>query len=463
MSDGRTVAALATAAGVSGVAVVRISGPEAFAVADRVVRCAGAPPSRRPAGAFFHAVFTAGGPAAAAIDDGLALVFRAPRSYTGEDAVELQGHGGIVVARQVLQAVLSAGARAAGPGEFTRRAFLNGRLDLTQAEAVLDLIQAQTERAARAAREQAAGGLRRRMEALYDRLTALCADIEGMLDVEEGELPTRFLEEARGGIGAIAAEAQLLLATWGEGHLLRDGLLVVIAGRVNAGKSSLLNAILGRRRAIVSESPGTTRDTIEERYALNGIPLRLADTAGIRDTVCEVEREGVSRARLLMEEADIVLYVVDGTAPPDRADREALAALPAEGTLVVINKADRPECAGLAAVCASLGLPPAYGVIRCSAQAADGVRPVMDALQSKLDGVAAGPHDGVAIGQRHAAELTTAHAALRAAASLLAREDELLLAATKLREAAEAIGRITGRIYSDDLLDTIFSRFCVGK
>jgi tRNA modification GTPase len=456
-----TIAALATAAGPAGVAVVRISGPDAFAVADRVARCAGRPPSQRPAGTFFHATF-ADGAAGEALDDGIVLIFRAPRSYTGEDTVELQGHGGAVVARQVLQAVFHAGAQPAGPGEFTRRAFLNGRLDLTQAEAVLDVIQAQTGRAARAAREQAAGGLRRRVEALYGRLTAVCADIETLLDFEEGEISRPFMETARTELGAVVTEVQALLATWGEGHVLRDGALTVIAGRVNAGKSSLLNALLGRPRAIVSESPGTTRDTIEEGYTLNGIPLRLADTAGIRDATCAVEREGIVRARQLTEAADWVIYVVDGTTPPNETDREAIAALPVERMIVAVNKADRPDCAGNAALAAALNLPAAVAMPRCSAITPDGARSVVEVLQAKLE-ASAGTHEAVAISQRHAVELTTANAAIRLATSLLKHPDELVLAAIPLREAAEALGRITGKIFSDDLLDTVFARFCVGK
>ncbi len=459
--DERTVAAVATALGPAGVAVVRISGPEALAVADRVVRCKGVPPSARPAGAFFHADFTDGA-SAVVIDDGVVLVFHAPRSFTGEDTVELQGHGGAICARQLLQAVFRAGADPAGPGEFTRRAFLNGRLDLTQAEAVLDLIQAQTERAARAAREQASGALRRRVEALYDRLTAVCADVEAMLDFEEGELPPRFLAESRAEVGAIAAEVQALLATWGEGHLLRDGVLTVIAGAVNAGKSSLMNALLGRQRAIVSENPGTTRDTIEEGYNLNGIPLRLADTAGIREAACDVEREGISRARHLMEEADLVLYVVDGTLPVTESDRETVAGLPAERTVVVVNKSDLAGCADVQAVLDAFGMPSPVAVVLCSARAPGGIRELVREIEGKL-AAAAGAHDGVAVGQRHAVELTAAHAALRGTAALLKSAEALVLAAVPLREAAEALGRITGRVYADDLLDAVFSRFCVGK
>ena len=458
----QTIAAVATASGPAGVAIVRISGPQALAVADRVVRCAGAPPSQRPAGTFFHAAFIDATASGAGLDDGLVLIFRAPHSYTGEDAVELQGHGGGVVARQVLQAVFCAGAEPAAPGEFTRRAFLNGRLDLTQAEAVLDLIQAQTARAARAAREQADGGLRRRVEVLYERLTAVCADIEAMLDFEESDLPQRFLEQSAAEIGLLTVAIQTLMASWAEGHLLRDGLLVVIVGRVNAGKSSLLNALLGHQRAIVSADPGTTRDTIEAGYTLNGIPLRLVDTAGMRQALNAVEREGIDRARHLVARADLILYVVDGSAPVGIADHEAVARLPAERTVIVVNKADLATCAASTQIAPILATPPATPVVRCSTKSTDGVQRVVRALQEKIEATT-GLHTGVTINQRHRIELECAHTALEAAVSLLGTAEHLVLAATPLRTAAEALGRMTGRVYSDDLLDTIFARFCVGK
>jgi len=457
-----TVAAVATAAGPAGVAVVRISGPRALAVADRVVRCTGTPPSQRPAGTFFHAQF-ADPRSGDVVDDGLVLVFRAPRSYTGEDAVELQGHGGGIAPRQVLQAAFHAGAAPAGPGEFTKRAFLSGRIDLTQAEAVLDLIQAQTERAAHAAREQAAGGLGRRTEALYGRLTAICADIEAMLDFEEGELPERFLEERRSALTAVAADMEALMATWNEGRLLRGGLLTVIAGRVNAGKSSLLNALLGCQRAIVSAVPGTTRDTIEEGYSLDGIPLRLTDTAGMRETPGEVEQEGIARARKALEAADVVLYVIDGSVPPEAVDRGTLTTLPAQRTILVVNKSDRPGYLGVARMAEALQAPAALVAVSCCARDEGGVDGVVRALAAKIAAAAGPQHDGVAVGQRHLAELRHAQASLRDGAALLRDSESLVLAAAPLRLAAEALGRITGRVYSFDLLDTVFSRFCVGK
>lgn len=461
-ADIATVAAVATADGPAGIAIVRLSGPAALAVADRVVRCTGAPPSQRPSGTFFHAVFTDADDSEMGLDDGLVLIFRAPHSYTGEDAVELQGHGGGVVARRVLQAVFRAGAEPAAPGEFTRRAFLNGRIDLTQAEAVLDLIQAQTERAARAAREQAEGGLRRRVETLYEGLTAVCADVEAMLDFEEGELPEQFLAQNRAEIGRLGDAIATLRASWGEGHLLREGLLVAIAGRVNAGKSSLLNALLGHQRAIVSADPGTTRDTIEAEYALGGILLRLVDTAGMRQAVNAVEREGIDRARRLMARADLILYVVDGSAPVDAAEREDLSKLPADGTVVVVNKADLVTCAAPAQVAEALATAVATPVVRCSTKEPAGVQEVVRALREKIE-AAAGQHTGVTINQRHLVELGRAQAALEEAGSLLGTTEQLVLAATPLRAAAEALGRTTGRVYSDDLLDTIFVRFCVGK
>lgn len=284
-----------------------------------------------------------------------------------------------------------------------------------------------------------------------------------MLDFEEGELPERFLEEHRRALAAIAADMEALMATWNEGRLLRGGLLTVIAGRVNAGKSSLLNALLGCQRAIVSAVPGTTRDTIEEGYSLDGIPLRLVDTAGIREPPGKVEREGIARARKALEAADVILYVVDGSVSPKAADRETLATLPARRTILVVNKSDRPGYPGVAGVAEALQAPAALDAVACCTRDEGGVAGVVRALAAKIAAAAGPRHDGVAVGQRHLAELRHARAALTDGAALLRNSESLVLAAAPLRLAAEALGRITGRVYSDNLLDTVFSRFCVGK
>ena len=279
-TSGVPIAALATAPGLGGVAVIRLSGEGVYAIADRLTALR-VPPSARKAGTFVHAPLLGDG--GAVLDDALLLFFRAPHSYTGEDVVELHVHGGRVVPQAVLEHLWALGARPARPGEFTQRAFLNGRLDLTQAEAVADLIAARSPRAERAARANLQGRLGAALAPLYEDTLALSAEVEHLLDFDEGELPPDFFEAARDRLAALSQRARALLATWHEGRLLREGARVVIAGKPNAGKSTLLNLLLGYGRAIVSDEPGTTRDALEETFLLDGVPIRLVDTAGLRD------------------------------------------------------------------------------------------------------------------------------------------------------------------------------------
>ncbi|NLF22937.1 MAG: tRNA uridine-5-carboxymethylaminomethyl(34) synthesis GTPase MnmE [Lentisphaerae bacterium] len=455
-APGDTIAALATAAGPAGIAVVRISGSGAWAVAARVVapRSGGeafAGNAGRCRHVRLHDPLTA-----EVLDDGVMLVFRAPRSYTGEDVVELQGHGGGVAARRLLEAVLAAGARLAEPGEFTRRAFLNGRLDLTQAEAVLDLIQARTDRAAQAARARLDGRLGADIHRLYDSLTAICADIEALLDFSEDDVPEGFMEETARRLGLLLEAVRARVATWHAGHLLREGALVVISGRPNAGKSSLLNALLGCDRAIVSEIPGTTRDAIEESISLDGIPVRLVDTAGLRKTDCAIEAEGVARAGTLVARADLNLHLLDGSRPLDAEDHRHLEALSPARTLLVLGKADLPPRIAPAAL-------PSWACVPVSARTGKGLEDLRRTLGERLGVDQAAPM-GSEISTRHRRELEQAADAIAASVDLLAGPpDGLVLAALRLREAALALGRITGRVWSEELLDAVFSRFCVGK
>lgn len=450
------IAAIATACGPSGgVCVVRVSGCGALEIGDRLAAAADVKPSQRPGGTFFHArVFDP--VACAAVDDALILVFRAPHSYTGEDALEIQGHGGAVNARRLLGAALAAGARLAEPGEFTKRAFLNGRLDLTQAEAVCDLIQARTERAAHAARAQLDGALGRRVGALYERAVALCADVEHLLDFDEGEVPGGFQEEALGRLAELQREMESLLETWREGHLLRDGALVVLSGPPNAGKSSLLNALLGCDRAIVHDQPGTTRDIIEEGCAIGGVPLRLVDTAGLRAAADEVEAEGVARARSLMRQADVNVRLSDLSSEALPGECEALLELDPRTSVMAFSKCDLPPVRAAEA-------PAGATCVRLSARTGAGLEELRAAILEKLG---ARPLGGgaPAVSERHASELRAALASARGARAALGRRaDELVVAANELRAASEALGRIVGRVYSADLLDAVFSRFCVGK
>lgn len=450
MTSNDTIAAIATAPGPAGVCVIRISGDEALHVADRIVPFTSHKPSRRAGGTFFYAAIV--NPLTQEkIDDALMLVFRAPRSYTGEDVVEVQGHGGTLPSRQLLDAVLAAGARLAEPGEFSRRAFLNGRMDLTQAEAICDFIQSKSERMAHVARAQLDGRLGAHMASLYETMLAHGTDVEHQLDFDEGELPDAFLSQTLCGLDKTVAELSRVIASWNtQGHVLRDGALVVLSGKPNAGKSSLLNALLGRNRAIVHPVPGTTRDVIEESALLEGIPVRLVDTAGLRVTQDDVEQEGILRTRALMQQADVNLHVTEAMA----ATPEELAAIPRDSRSIdVLTKCDLLPT-----------LPCQSGFedrVCVSAKTGYGLEALGKAILKKC-GVSDEDVGIEVVNQRHAQELRNALACATRAQALL-QQHELVIAANELRLAAEALGRITGRVYTDDLLEAIFSRFCVGK
>jgi tRNA modification GTPase len=455
LAPSETIAALVTPSGVGGVAVVRLSGPASLATARHLLapRWQSLDSAARQ---FFHAVLR--DPATGQrIDEAVVLVFPSPHSYTGEEVVELQVHGGRLPARRLLDALGALGARMALPGEFTRRAFVNGRIDLSQAEAVMDLIGAQSDRAAHVAIEQLQGALRRRVDALYEELMALCADLEATLDFGEDEVPESLSSaQIAARIAGLQAHISRLLSTWREGHLLRDGALVVISGRPNAGKSALFNALLGRDRAIVADQPGTTRDTLEEALTLDGVPLRLVDTAGLRETDCDVERQGVERATEVVGRADLHLRVVDLGGPWNDEDLATLRDLPPARTVVALNKADRHAPAEIPP------LPAGYRGVAVSALTGQGLDGLRAALQAAL-GLAGHGDADIAVGARHRDLLVQAAAALHAAHARCAETGDAVLTAQALRDAADALGGITGRNVGEDVLDHVFARFCVGK
>ena len=442
MQESETIAAIATAPGRGGVAIVRLSGPGAFRVAAAV---AGRSVGPAQAGRFFHARFR-DPRSGILLDDGLLLVFAAPRSYTGEDVVELQGHGGSVAPRRVLEACLAAGARLARRGEFTERAFLTGRLDLGAAEAVIDLVDAKTARAADDAVARLDGAASRPFERMYADAIELSSRVEHALDFSEDELPPGFESALLSDAATLRARVESKLSTAREGRLLHAGALVVLAGPPNAGKSSLLNALLGARRAIVSDAAGTTRDAIEEWIEIGGWPVRLVDTAGLRATGDAVEAEGVARAEDLIAHADVVLRLTpaDGDSP-----REVDGDSPRE--IRVRSKCD------LAPVVRD-------GALRVSARTGEGLDALRAAVAARLARLAARNDEeaGADVTTRQTECLQDAQAALARAGAALERPD-LVVAANELRVAAESIGRVLGKVYSDDLLDALFSRFCVGK
>jgi tRNA modification GTPase len=445
--EGRgTIAAIATAPGRGGIGVVRVSGVGLGEFAERLT-------GRRlsPRRATLCTVLAAD---AQAIDVGIVILFPAPKSFTGEDVLEIQGHGGTVVMREILRRCCELGARLAEPGEFTRRAFLNEKLDLTQAEAVADLIEASTAQAARSALRSLSGEFSQAVHELVEQLIELRMLVEATLDFPDEEIdPLRDTDIAER-LVRLRSELANLRARAKQGSLLRSGLTVVLAGLPNVGKSSLLNRLAGEERAIVTEIAGTTRDALRETIQVDGIPLHIVDTAGLRDTDDAVERIGVERSWREIDRADVVLQMVDARSGVLAADRAIEARLPAGvERLVVENKVDLAhEAAGRFETAGRVHL-------RLSARTGEGI----ELLQNELLRVAGWQghgEDSILARERHLSALTLAEGHLNRAEGELPQID---LVAEELRLCQESIGAITGEFSSDDLLGAIFSRFCIGK
>ncbi len=452
MSESDTIAAIATAPGAAGVAVIRISGPAALEIADRVFRCRPPPPSERPSRfAVYGRVVSE---KEELLDEALLLSMRSPRSFTGEDIVEIQCHGGMVAPRAVLSAICAAGARPAEPGEFTRRAFQNGKLDLTQAEAILDLVQAQSIQAAEVALRQLEGGLRVKVEEIYRVVLSAASQIESGIDFSEyidNESDTNVV------LGDIAAARGLiagLLAAEKAAAVIRNGLRVVIIGPVNAGKSTLFNSLIGRERAIVSHLPGTTRDFIEETIFLGGMTVRLIDTAGLRTPACEVESEGIRRTRQNIISSDAIIYVIDCSERLSESDFTRISELPGDRVVLVLNKID---IAGDVHV-PDIGVP----VLKVSAKEGKGIQDILQLLADKASKFNA-PVEAM-VSERHANLLRSADRLLSEAEWLVSKDEKYQApAGAKLMNALNCIGQITGRVSNEDLLNSIFKRFCIGK
>ena len=446
-----TICALATPPGTGGVGIIRVSGPEAFAILDRVTWRPNHTPCAAYAGYTLHRadVVQASGEV---IDDVLLAVFHGPRSYTGENVVEISAHGGPVPIRQVLGRLLGAGARLARPGEFTQRAFLNGKMDLAQAEAVGDLIAARTDQAHKLARRQKGGHLSRAVGSIRDKALGVLAQIEATIDFPEdvGELD---IPACLSDLAEAERQVQALLATADAGILYREGLKVVLVGRPNVGKSSLLNALLRTDRAIVTAVPGTTRDTLEETLSLRGIPLRAVDTAGLRETDDAVEQIGVARSRAALADADVALLILDAEAGETAEDAALKAEIADTRHLIVWNKWDRMPGRDL----------PEGGIV-VSAATGWNLAALEDALaEIALSGHSADTEDTFVTHARHREALKSAEAHLAEAAVSLAAALPADFASIDLRGALDALGEITGETAPEDMIHEIFSRFCIGK
>ena len=465
------IAAIATAAGTSGLAVVRVSGAGALAAADGVFR-GGSALAGAQANTTHHgwAVWPAsnggadsGGDRPDRLDEVVVAVFRAPHSYTREDVVEFSCHGGRLPAQRVLAALLHAGARLARPGEFTLRAFLNGRLDLAQAEAVADLIQAETRAAQELALSQLAGDLSRRLDVLSEHLIDSLAEVEARVDFAEDvggiEVPERVVEA----IGGARADLTALLDGAVYARAVREGVRVVMVGRPNVGKSSLFNALLGEERAIVTDVPGTTRDLVRERLEVAGVSVTLVDAAGWREGGDAVEAIGVERARAAAEDSQVALWVLDRSAPLEDEDRAIAVRLAGKRVLAALNKSDRPARLAPASVATLIDVP-AHLTIEVSAATGAGLDDLRAALAGMLGVTDGGPSLAAAVANpRHIEALERARAALERAAGAARAGLPGEIVALELRESLACIGEVSGRTLGGDLLDRIFGRFCVGK
>lgn len=456
-----TIAAIATAPGEAGIGIVRLSGPDAIRLATAVFLPAGRKPDtwRPDSHRAVYGRVRRRDPAGReeVLDDCVLTCFLAPHSFTGEDLAELACHGSNLVLGLLLGECFRLGARPAEPGEFTQRAFLNGRMDLSAAEAVIDIIQARSEAALRVATGQSAGRLATAIGELRAGIVSLMAEMEVALDFPDDYDPPP-VERSLRRLSEWIARIEELLATAGAGRLYREGAAVALAGRPNVGKSSLLNALLGEERAIVTEIPGTTRDTIEETLVLGGAPVRLIDTAGLRGTEDRVESLGVERARRSIESADLVLGVLDAAEGFTEADAEALRLAPAVRLLLVGNKIDLGD-----ALPAALPEPFARMPLhRLSARTGEGLAALRAAMAAAL-GAGVAPESVWVSRARHEQELREALARLRAASASIQQAADLPATLVDLRLAAEALGQITGETVSEETIREIFARFCVGK
>lgn len=460
MNEESTIAAIATPHGVGGVGVVRISGPKAKEVLKTLWKNTGKSVDNFATHRLYYGNFI--DPASGElVDKGLAVWMQAPHSYTGEDIVEIQIHGSPLLLDKILQCCLAAGAKLAEPGEFTKRAYLNGKIDLAQAEAVADVIAASSEAGLAQAKEHLTGRLSQRIREFQEELVRLRAYVEASIDFPEEDIDLIQKEGILQRLLPIQTTITDLLSTYQEGRIHREGVKAVLVGRPNVGKSSLLNALLGISRAIVHHQPGTTRDVIEESCQLNGYLFRLFDTAGIRTGGDEVEAIGIQRSEALIEEADLILWLVDGSRPLHQADLEYLSKLPLAKTFIVINKIDL----GLGFDTESLVLKKDKNrFCLISALRGDGLRELQEKMVTFIRSQAPQEESGIRITKlRHKEALEIAHQELAHAANALESKNPVELIAHHLKKAHEHLGRITGSNVTEDLLDTIFKEFCIGK
>ena len=451
-----TIAAISTPLGEGGIGIVRISGAAAETIAQKIF-------SRKPSGGlqshrFYYgeAVDSDNGEI---VDEILLVLMRAPRSYTCEDLLEIHCHGGYLMVQRMLQLVLRAGARLADPGEFTKRAFLNGRIDLLQAEAVIELIRGKTEASLALAQHQREGLLSKRIAAVKERIVTSLAFIEAYLDFPEEDIDLPAVHDIESAVQTSLELIQELLNSFQQGKVLREGVSVLIVGKPNVGKSSLLNTLLKEKRAIVTSIPGTTRDIIEEVVNIKGLPVNLLDTAGIRDTGDEIEQEGMKLTMERIPLADLILFVVDSSKPFDDEDELILDAILGREILVVSNKRDLPEVVQFPQKIEPLS------IVKISAHEGEGIEELREAIFSRfMHGLSLDGRDFTVLSQaRHRDALDRARARLLSFLDGFAAAMPLEIVSLELRDALNALGEVTGETTTDDILNQIFASFCIGK
>jgi tRNA modification GTPase len=462
-----TICAIATPVGEGGIGVLRVSGEKAVEVASALIRLrSGRPLSQARSHLLHHADILDPAGTAVPLDEALVVVMHAPHSYTGEDVVEIQAHGSPLVLQTVCEAMLRKGARLADPGEFTRRAFVNGRLDLAQAEAVLDTIRSKTSGSLRLAQEQLRGALSREVDRLREALVGMLAHVEAGIDFTEEDITFIQTDELLAGLRQTIQDVARLIESSKEGRILREGVMAAIIGRPNVGKSSLLNALLMSDRAIVTPIPGTTRDVLEEVLNIRGVPVRLLDTAGVRPTTDPVEEEGVKRSRTAMDQAELLLIVLDGSCPLTEEDRGLLSEQGAKKRLVIVNKSDLPPGIDAASLTGLLERDPgeATALVHISAKNGTGLDELRDGIRAMVLRADFEPSEGALVTRlRHRDALVRTRQALDHALGSVDAGLSGEFVAMDMRAALDALGEITGAVTTDDILDRIFRDFCIGK
>jgi tRNA modification GTPase len=451
VSIDETVVAISTPIGRSGIGVVRVSGREALRIGENLFKANSALEHRKAVVGIWH------DGDGQSIDEVVATIFRGPQSYTGEDLLEISAHGNPLVLAQIVETVLQSGARLATPGEFTLRAVANGKMDLIQAEAVREFIDAQTERQARAALRQMEGSLSKRLSPAKEKLIDTIARLEAGIDFAEDDVDVPNNEALAAEIEPTIKSLEQLQGTFGYGRLLREGLRIAILGKPNVGKSSLFNRLVESDRAIVTDIPGTTRDVLTETVSVDGVPLRFADTAGVRETTDLVESIGVTRTFEALSDADFVLVIMDGSAPLDSSDEQVLSRSKVVPHLVVINKCDLPEVI----VPASFNGSPA---VRVSAKTGQGLDHLSTAIRGfLLERQSDVGDDFLLTSARQNEAISRAIAGLRAGVSALHQNVPHEMVLLNLYESLSALGELTGEVVAEDILGRIFSTFCIGK